>query len=489
MKLGRTVGARLAFGAAVAGAFFLLRGGVAHAAANSGVQGFGSVTSLGAPGVINQPLISMAATTNGKGYWLVAADGGIFSYNAPFFGSTGNIVLNSPVVDLTPTPTGKGYWLAAADGGVFSFGDAQFYGSMGGTRLNLPVVAIASSPTGRGYWLVAADGGVFSFGDAKFHGSTPAGIGRVVDLIPRPQGDGYWMIDDQGGVFTFGNAGFFGSLPGMGLNPNGRVVAGAASPTSKGYVLVGTDGGVYTFGDALFAGAGTPPSGQITIAVAGAGDGKGYWTASTTGLSAAAPGDSGPFVLALQQRLTELGFWVGNVDGYYGYDMAQAVLAFQKYYGLNRTTVADQVTANLIATAPHPRARTSQGDMVEVDKARQVVIIVRGGFTVAVLNSSTGSQIAYTEIGLRSHKPVTGDAVTPEGVFQVYREVSGGWDDSDLGHLWRPKYFTGGFAIHGYTSVPAYNASHGCVRVTLGAMDYIWAENLLPKGITVWVYS
>ena len=108
---------------------------------------------------------------------------------------------------------------------------------------------------------------------------------------------------------------------------------------------------------------------------------------------------------------------------------------------------------------------------------------------IAVLNASTGSQIPYTEIGLRSHKRVVGDAVTPEGMFQVYREVSSGWDDSDLGHLWRPKYFTGGFAIHGYTSVPAYPASHGCVRVTLGAMDFIWAQNLLPKGIPVWVYS
>src|SRR5258706_1183030 len=174
MKLRRALGSRLAVGAAVAGAFFLLRGGVAHASANSGVQGFGSVTSLGAPGVINQPLISMAATPTGKGYWLVAADGGLFSYNAPFFGSTGNLVLNSPVVDLAPTPSGKGYWMAAADGGGFSFGGAQFYGSMRCARLKLPVVARASSPTGKGYWLVAPHGGVFSFGDAKFFWSTPA---------------------------------------------------------------------------------------------------------------------------------------------------------------------------------------------------------------------------------------------------------------------------------------------------------------------------
>jgi hypothetical protein len=72
-----------------------------------------------------------------------------------------------------PAPTG-GYWLVASDGGVFSFGDAAFYGSTGGIHLNQSIVAIAPTPDGRGYWLVASDGGVFSFGDAAFYGSTGA---------------------------------------------------------------------------------------------------------------------------------------------------------------------------------------------------------------------------------------------------------------------------------------------------------------------------
>ena len=70
-----------------------------------------------------------------------------------------------------PTPTGNGYWLAAADGGVFSFGTAPFAGSEGGKRLNGPVVGIAATSTGRGYWLTAADGGVFGLGTAVFRGS------------------------------------------------------------------------------------------------------------------------------------------------------------------------------------------------------------------------------------------------------------------------------------------------------------------------------
>ena len=68
----------------------------------------------------------------------------------------------------------KGYWMVASDGGVFSFGDAKFFGSTGDIRLNQPIVGMAPSPTGNGYWFVATDGGIFSFGDAKFFGSTGA---------------------------------------------------------------------------------------------------------------------------------------------------------------------------------------------------------------------------------------------------------------------------------------------------------------------------
>ena len=63
---------------------------------------------------------------------------------------------------------GKGYWMVASDGGVFSFGDARYYGSMGGAHLNAPIVVLITLPTGTGYWLVAADGGVFAFGGARF---------------------------------------------------------------------------------------------------------------------------------------------------------------------------------------------------------------------------------------------------------------------------------------------------------------------------------
>ena len=124
---------------------------------------------------LDAPVVGMAASPSGRGYWLVAADGGIFDYgDALFYGSMGGRHLNAPVVGIAATPSGRGYWLVASDGGIFTYGDAVFLGSMGGKNLNAPIVGIAATPTGQGYWLVAADGGIFAYGDAVFDGSTGA---------------------------------------------------------------------------------------------------------------------------------------------------------------------------------------------------------------------------------------------------------------------------------------------------------------------------
>ena len=81
-----------------------------------------------------------------------------------------------PTVGMAATPTGRGDWLVASDGGIFSLGDAGYYGSTGGRVLNRPIVGMAATPSGRGYWLVASDGGIFSFGIARFYGSTGASV-------------------------------------------------------------------------------------------------------------------------------------------------------------------------------------------------------------------------------------------------------------------------------------------------------------------------
>ena len=175
----------------------------------------GSLYSFGAPSYgspgspLNRPLVGMVATGDQQGYWLVASDGGVFSYgDAAFYGSTGNIHLNRPIVGLSSTPDGKGYWLVASDGGVFSYGDAAFYGSTGSIALNRPIVGMAATPDGKGYWLVASDGGVFTFGDAAFYGSTASDPGDPVErLVPTHSGHGYWVVQQNGTASAFGDAG------------------------------------------------------------------------------------------------------------------------------------------------------------------------------------------------------------------------------------------------------------------------------------------
>ena len=162
------------------------------------------------------PIVGMAATPDGGGYWLVAADGGIFSFgDAQFYRSAGSIALNQPIVGIASTPDG-GYWLVAADGGIFSYGAAQFHGSTGALILNQPMVGMAATPDGGGYWLVAADGGIFSFGDALFHGSTGGQQlnAPIVGMAATPDGGGYWLVAADGGIFTFGDALFHGSAGG-----------------------------------------------------------------------------------------------------------------------------------------------------------------------------------------------------------------------------------------------------------------------------------
>ena len=167
------------------------------------------------------PIVGMAATPDGGGYWEVASDGGIFSFgDAVFHGSMGGHHLNPPIVGIAATPDGGGYWEVASDGGIFSFGGATFYGSMGGHPLNQPIVGMAATPDGGGYWLVASDGGIFSFGDATFHGSMGGHHLNqpIVGMAATADGGGYWLVASDGGIFSFGDATFHGSMGGHHLN-------------------------------------------------------------------------------------------------------------------------------------------------------------------------------------------------------------------------------------------------------------------------------
>ncbi len=228
-----------------------------------------------------------------QGYWMAAADGGVFSFGVPFFGSqsgtaglqpvvgmaavpggsggynltenTGGVfgdgpragdctgvsgvTLNKPVVGIAPAPGGNGCWLAASDGGVFAFGsNAPFFGSAGALKLTKPVVGIGALPNNDGYDLVASDGGVFTYGPgAQFYGSMggKALNAPIVGIAVDPVTGGYWEVASDGGVFAF-NAPFLGSMGGKPLNK--PIVGIAAAPTGDGYYLVASDGGVFAFG-------------------------------------------------------------------------------------------------------------------------------------------------------------------------------------------------------------------------------------------------
>ncbi len=199
----------------------------------------------------------------------------------------------------------------------------------------------------------------------------------------------------------------------------------------------------------------------------------------------------GPATAAVQQRLLDLGFWVNGVDGTYGLTTRQGVMAFQKYLGLAPTGKVDEATAAYLAVFPErAHGRSDTGDLIEVDKTRQLLFVIRDGRTVMVLNTSTGTGEPYEEPDKKRPGEIQkGVSITPNGLWKVDRERPEGWWEGDLGEIYRPKYFRGGVAVHGSGSIPGHPASHGCVRVSVPAMDMIWELDLMPMGTTVWVHG
>jgi len=221
---------------------------------------------------------------------------------------------------------------------------------------------------------------------------------------------------------------------------------------------------------------------RAAVATAGAGA---MVLATPGGALAAYPtlrrGSTGSAVRTLQSRLSDLRYWCGTVDGVFGGLTEQAVLALQKAAGISRDGIVGPATWSRLSAGVRPSVRTLSGTWVEVDKARQLFLHVVDGRLTMALNTSTGSGQRYWSRGAWHV------AVTPSGSYRVYRKVDG-WDDGPLGSLWRPAYFNGGIALHGYGSVPAYPASHGCVRVSLSAMDMLWRSGRVPVGRRVTVY-
>ena len=190
-------------------------------------------------------------------------------------------------------------------------------------------------------------------------------------------------------------------------------------------------------------------------------------------------GDHGPAVLALQQQLTALGYWLGKPDGHFGDLTQQAVYALQKAADLQRDGVVGAKTRAALAAGKRPTITTTgSGHRIEINKKTQLLLIIDGTKVTTILNTSTGSGRTFLEKGN------TEVAVTPSGSFHIDRQIDGN-RIGPLGALWRPKYFNGGIAIHGIASVPPYPASHGCARLSIGAIDWIWSTNQAPIGTSI----
>jgi L,D-transpeptidase-like protein/putative peptidoglycan binding protein len=181
-----------------------------------------------------------------------------------------------------------------------------------------------------------------------------------------------------------------------------------------------------------------------------------------------------------ERGLAELGYWTGPVDGVLDAGSKSALIAFQKWEG--RPITAKLTTAELeaIRNAAAPKPRDTGYAHAEVDIDRQVLLIVNEDQSVRVLPVSTGSDKPYMDWGQMSV------AYTPRGRFVVY-DKSYGWENGELGSVYYANYISGGVAIHGYLSVPAKPASHGCIRIPMFAAREV--SRLLPVGTIVLVYD
>ncbi len=183
-----------------------------------------------------------------------------------------------------------------------------------------------------------------------------------------------------------------------------------------------------------------------------------------------------------ERWLADLGFWTGPVDGVWDGASRHALTAFQKLQKARPTGRLTRAEWNALSVAAPFTPRHKQGPHVEVDIARQVLFLVDADGKVGnILPISSGSGKTFHENGY----PET-HAITPCGRLEVYQQASG-WKKSPLGEMHNPLYIVGGIAIHGSQDVPAYPASHGCIRIPMFASNSL--HKMVPKGTPVYVYG
>ena len=182
-----------------------------------------------------------------------------------------------------------------------------------------------------------------------------------------------------------------------------------------------------------------------------------------------------------EQRLWNLGYWAGPVDGKFDSASRHALMAFQKVEGRPRTGNLTRAELEALQKASRPQPRDGGYVHIEIDLTRQVLFVIdETGSVSRILSVSSGNERRYVDHG-QVHR-----AHTPRGTFKVLRKING-WRLSSLGLMYYPSYIVNGVAVHGSASVPAQPASHGCIRVPMFAAKEL--SRLMPVGIEVIVYD
>lgn len=193
------------------------------------------------------------------------------------------------------------------------------------------------------------------------------------------------------------------------------------------------------------------------------------------------PNIKSPEIIEAEQRLADLGYWVGPVDGVFDAASKHALIAFQKMEGRKRTGILTNAELEALSAASRPAPLDNTYAHIEVDLTRQVLLVVDAeGKVTRVLPVCTGNERFYIEDGRRNR------AHTPRGSFTVTRKING-WRRSSLGLLYYPSYIINGIAIHGSTSILPYPASHGCIRIPMFAAKEL--SEMAPVGTVVVVYD
>jgi cell wall-associated NlpC family hydrolase len=361
---------------------------------------------LGASVKLSGPVVAMAATPDGRGYWLASAGGRVFDFgDAGAYGrpSPVNVHRSGDLVGMASTSDGRGYWLVSASGKVFAFGDAKPYGSVSRAQLlkvDDPVVGMAAAPEGGGYWLVASNGRVFCFGDAACFGR-PEGLGlAVVGLAPTPSGQGYWLATTTGRVLAFGSARPQGVAP----LKAGKFVGIAATRGGHGYWLANSSGSTFGYGLAAPTRAAHLADGAVAIvpdpavvapappvpATSGAAVSEGVPAATVT-----------PGRLAVQFAMAQVGKpYVYGATGPGGYDCSGLALASWRVAGLGLPrTAAEQYWAG----AHVPLSQLQPGDLIfwahdPGDPATIFHVAISLGGDETVQATHTGSTVQVLEI-------------------------------------------------------------------------------------------